>query len=161
AVSSRAGGWPPRWGGLVRAAIPADPVLRRFAAISLVDSVGTGLWLSTSALFLTRVVGVTVPQVGVGMSVAGLLGLLDAVRIGASAARVGARRALTYLVLWRAAGFVGYAFTRSFAVFLVVAALLGLADKVLWAVTQALVSDTVPEAGRVRTIASVRAMRNA
>ena len=150
-----------RWGGLVRAAVPADPIVRRFAVVALIDAVGTGLWISASALFLTRVVGVTLQQVGLGISLAGLLGLLSAVPIGAFADRVGAKRALTYLVLWRAAGFVGYAFTRSFLVFLVVAGLLGLADKVIWAVTQALISDTVPEAKWVRTIAYVRAVRNA
>ena len=46
--------------------LPSGPAARRLAFLSLIDSVGTGLFLAGSALFFSRVVGLSTAQIGFG-----------------------------------------------------------------------------------------------
>lgn len=134
---------------------------RHLLIISLIDAGGSGFWLAGSALFFTQVIGLSPAQVGAGLSLAGLLGLLATVPIGAVGDRIGPRRLLIYLHLWRACGFVAYAYTRGFWGFLLVACLLGLADRVMGALTQALAAGMATSEERLPTIARIRVARNA
>jgi hypothetical protein len=61
------------------------------AAAAMVDSLGNGLYLAGSALFFTRGLGFSVGSVGLGLSVAGVLGLLGSARVGRLADRFGPR----------------------------------------------------------------------
>jgi MFS family permease len=128
--------------------------------IGLVDSIGTGLYIAGSAVFFTRVVGLSAAEVGIGLSVAGLLGLVAQPAIGWAADRWGARRVLVLLNLWRAAGFTAYAFTGSFESFIVVAALLGVGEQAVFPVFQALAEQVVGPARRVAMMARVRVVYN-
>jgi MFS family permease len=129
--------------------------------MSLVNATGSGLWMTGSALFFTKVVGVTAAQVGLGLSLAGVVGVATTLPVGALVDRFGSRRMYVALVLWRAAGFVAYAFVRGFAGFLAVACVLGAADRVMGPVTQSLVSSAVRPDERVRTMGYLVAARNA
>ena len=51
--------------------------LRRLGAGTLVSAIGNGAWYTSWALFLTRSVGLSPGQVGLGMTVAGAVGLLS------------------------------------------------------------------------------------
>ncbi|MGK5113669.1 MFS transporter [Geodermatophilus sp. CPCC 205506] len=130
-------------------------------AASLIDSIGTGLFLAGSALFFTRAVGLGTGQVGSGLSLAGVIGLLCAVPIGRLADRLGSKRALVLLLLWRGAGFLAYLFVDGFWSFVAVACLLGATEWAVGPVLQALVGATEEPASRVRTMAAIRAVRNA
>jgi hypothetical protein len=125
-----------------------------------VDSAGTGAFLAVSAIFLTRSVGLSVAQVGLGLSLGAAVGLVSTIPIGALADRYGPRRVLVTVSLWRAAGFVAYPFVGGFVPFVVVVCLLGLVDKVAAPMEQALVGQAVPEDQRVHTMAVMRALRN-
>lgn len=154
-------GWLGSWSRRGSALVPPSSAGRRLVVMSLVNATGSGLWLTGSALFFTRVVGVTAEQVGLGLSAAGAVGLLTTMPVGALVDRFGPRRVCAALLLWRTGGFVAYAFTRGFAGFLVVACVLGAADRVMGPVTQSLVSTSVGEDERVRTMGYVWATRNA
>jgi MFS family permease len=129
-------------------------------AIGLVDSIGTGLYLAGSALFFTLVIGLKPAEVGVGLSAAGVVGLVAQPAVGWAADRWGPRRALIVVNLMRAAGFVAYVFTHSFPVFVVVAAFLGVGEQAVVPVFQALVALVVGPGRRVGMMARVRATYN-
>ncbi|MYS18501.1 MFS transporter, partial [Streptomyces sp. SID4982] len=52
-----------------RAYVPATPNGRAFAVISLVNAIGTGLYLAASAVFFVRSVGLSPAEVGTGLAV--------------------------------------------------------------------------------------------
>ena len=94
------------------------PAIRRLGTGTFLSAVGNGAWYTSWALFLTRSVGLSPAQVGLGMTVAGGVGLLSATPLGWLADRVGAREvyvgllvvqgaaALAYLAVGRAGAFV-------------------------------------------------------
>lgn len=67
---------------LTRRGVPVDPTLRILALGTLVNRAGTGATVTAFALYFTRVVGLSAAQVGVALSVAGLVGMLVQVPIG-------------------------------------------------------------------------------
>src|ERR687886_88655 len=66
------------WRGLValRPRLPEDRLARALAAASLIDWIGTGIWLTVSTLFFVRVVGLRPAAIGAGFGIAGVVGLL-------------------------------------------------------------------------------------
>jgi MFS family permease len=141
--------------------LPAGSASRRFLLVSLIDSLGTGLFLASSALFFTRVVGVSVAQMGVALSLAGVAGFALSVPVGRIADRVGSRRALIAINLARAAGFAAYLFVGDFATFVVVACVLGIGERSSGPIVQAIVGAFEEGGSPVRTMAAVGVVRNA
>src|SRR3954447_26312868 len=80
---------------------PAGP-LRRLAWGTLVSSVGNGAWYTSFALFLTRSVGLAPAEVGVGLTVAGVLAIVAATPLGHLADRLGAREVYAALLATQA-----------------------------------------------------------
>ena len=140
--------------------IPRTATGRRFAFIAMIDSLGSGMYYAGSALFFTRVVGLSVGQVGIGLSLAGLVGFLGVVPVGMLADRVRAGRIYVALQLWRAAGFAAYCFAGSFPVFVAIACAISLADAAVPPISQAVVGAAVSSEDRVDTMAKIRAVRN-
>jgi MFS transporter len=103
--------------------LPPSGPLRRLAAGTLASAVGNGAWYTGWALFLTRSVGLTPAQVGVGMTIAGAAGLLAATPLGRLADRLGAREVYAALLLAQAAASLAYVAVASFAAFVAVACL--------------------------------------
>lgn len=134
---------------------------RMFLVVALVDSAGTGIYLAGSVLFLTRTVGLSPAQLGLGLAACAITGFLASVPAGMVADRVGAKRTLIALQLWRGAWFVAFAFVTTFPQFVAVSVLLGLADRAVGPVTQAVVGAAVDEGpSRVRLLALMRSIRN-
>ncbi|MEU1006909.1 MFS transporter [Streptomyces sp. NPDC005890] len=144
----------------VRRQLPQGTVGRRLALMALLDAAGTGLFLSVSTLFLTGTVGLSVGQVGVGLSAAAGAGLLATMPVAILADRHGTRRVLVAVILWRAACLGIYPFVPDFATFLTLVVLMGLVDKTMAPLVQALVGMAVPQPERVRTMAVMGALRN-
>jgi MFS family permease len=141
--------------------LPPGRASRCILAVFLIDSVGTGLFLAGSALFFTRVIGLTSAQVGLGLSLAAAVGLLCAVPLGKLADRVGSRRMVIALYLWRGLGFVGYLFVDDVVGFVAVACFLGATYWAIGPIMQAMVGDAEEGPSRVRTMAAVNVVRNA
>ncbi|MFJ3303925.1 MFS transporter [Streptomyces sp. NPDC086549] len=131
-----------------------------FLAIGLIDATGTGLYLAGSALFFTTVVGLTTAQVGIGLSVAGVLGLAAQPVIGWLADRWTPRRLLTLLNLYRAVGFTAYVFADGFTSFLIIAALLGVGEQAVFPIYQALAEQIAGPEKRVGMMARMRVVFN-
>jgi MFS family permease len=95
--------------------------LRRIATGTLASAVGNGAWYTSWALFLTRSVGLSPGQVGVGMTAAGLVGLVCATPVGRLADRVGAREVYAALLGVQAAAALAYLAVGGMGAFVAVA----------------------------------------
>jgi MFS family permease len=149
-----------RW---IRAAfgwLPAELPVRRLLLVSFIDSIGTGMFLSGSALFFTRDLGLTAGQVGLGLSLAGAAGFLCSVPIGRVSDKVGPLPTLVALQLWRAACFFAYPFVDSFGWFIAVSCLAGVGEWAAGPVVQSLLGSFVPQTSRVRTMSAMTLIRN-
>lgn len=123
-------------------------------------SIGTGLFLTGSMLFFTRSLGLTPYQVALGLSVAGLAGMAASVPTGALADRIGPRRTMVALHLWRAVTYTLYITVHSFWAFLAVVCATTMAEKAGPPINQAMVGMIFTKQQRVRTMAFLRAVRN-
>lgn len=81
---------------------------------------GFGLVMTATPLYATRIVGLSAGQVGVGMTIAGLIGLLAAIPMGDLADRRGPREVVRAAILAQALAAVAYLFIHSFAEFVAV-----------------------------------------
>ena len=144
----------------MRRLLPEPGPARVLTFATLVRTVGRGIWLAASALFLTRSVGLSVGQVGLGLSVFALVGLVASTPMGYLADRYGPRRIqLTALV----AGAVLTSLlvtVRSFPAFLAVGIGTALASAAYRGAQGAVIAGAVPADQRVRTRAYLRATTN-
>lgn len=140
---------------------PGGRAGRILATSITVDAVGRGLFLAGSVVFFTREVGLSAAQVGAGLAIAGLVGLLAGYPVGLLADRFGPRRVLIGLHLYRALALAAYTLIESFVGFAVVGGLVAVAAGSTVPVLQALVGDAVGGDQRVTTMGYLRAVQNA
>jgi predicted MFS family arabinose efflux permease len=127
---------------------------------SFIIAAGSGLFLAGSAIYYTRVVGLSVTQLGAGLSIAGGVGLFASLPVGVIADRIGAGRMLTLLHLCRAVLFLVVIAVDGFWFFLTVVSAIAVADRSVRPVNQAMVGDLLGGQDRVRTMTRVRAASN-
>lgn len=116
--------------GFLKDLVPAPGTERRMGVLTLTQSLGTGLFLTSSAIFFTRTVGLSTESVSAAMSVAGLCGFLATVPGGRVADRFGARRPLAASYGLLAVLFLGYAFVEGIAVFTAIACAIAVCETV-------------------------------
>lgn len=114
-----------RW---LSAVVPEPGAARGLAVLVLSQSLGTGLFLTSSAVFLTRVVGLSAQQVGLGLGVAGLCGIAVSTPAGALADRFGARPPLVAVHLVCTAIVAAYGLVTSFSPFLLAVVAIGVCE---------------------------------
>jgi MFS family permease len=83
-----------------------------------INTMGTGMFLTGGVLFFTRSVGLTATQVGLGLSIAGLVSLFAGIPLGHLADRYGPREVLIATLICEAAAMSAFLVIRSFAFFL-------------------------------------------
>ncbi|MEV5764284.1 MFS transporter [Micromonospora sp. NPDC052213] len=140
--------------------LPEPGPARTLTLGTLVRTVGRGLWLVASALFLTRSVGLTATEVGVGLTVSALVGLLASAPTGYLADRLGPRGTQVAALVAGGALTAALVTVQSFAAFLAVGAATALADAADRGARGALIAGSVPADQRVRTRAYLRATTN-
>lgn len=143
-----------------RTIVAASPVLRRLAVITLVDTFGDGLFFTIGVLYFTRIVGLPVGQVGIGLTIAGGFGVAAGIIFGKLADRWPARRLMTWLLVLQAAAMAGYVMIRSFWVFLALACLAAFIDRGCGAVRAAVIATSVTGPDRVAGKAFLRSVTN-
>ncbi|MGW5327933.1 MFS transporter [Streptomyces sp. NPDC004014] len=143
----------PRW-------LPDSRAGRTFLFTAFVDAFGRGFFLAGSTLFYTQVVGLSAAQVGLGLSAAGLLGVLCAVPVGWLADRIGDGRTLILLQVWRGAAFLAYPFVTDFRAFLVDACLIGMVEQAVGPIIQSMAGTTAGKRPPVEAMAVIAAVRN-
>jgi MFS family permease len=136
------------------------PECRRLGLAALVDATGTGLFMATATLFLTRSVGLSGAEIGTGLAVAAAVGLATSVPIGALADRLGAFRVYVLLQLWLASAFVLYTLVHSFSGFVLVASMISIGLCSTVPILQTLVASLVDTKTRVGLMALTRSVNN-
>jgi MFS family permease len=130
------------------------------AAATLVSTFGNGLFMTLSALYFTRIVGLSVTQVGVGLTAAGAMGVLASVQFGPVTDRVGARRLFTILLVLDALGTATMSVVTAFWSFLLVAAVTTACDRGASTARAAMYADVLPPETRTAARAFLRAVTN-
>lgn len=138
-----------------------SPAARALVATTLVDAVGGGLLIAGSVIFFVQEIGLSGAEVGLGAALASAVGAAGMVPLSRMADRVGARRALVAMHLWRAAWLCVLPFVSSFSGFCLVWICLVVADRAVAPISRALTSAVAGPAGRVALSAAMRSVRNA
>ena len=133
---------------------------RQLVIITLANAIGTGCWQVSSALYLTRIVGLRPTQVGLGISAAALATLISATPLGYLADRYGPRMLQVAFYLALAVSYAAMIFVKSFVTFLVVVLAAAVFDSGQRGARGALIAKTIPAAERVRTRALFRSTAN-
>ncbi|MEU8848982.1 MFS transporter [Streptomyces sp. NPDC048564] len=127
---------------------------------ALLTALGQGMYSAASIIYFTRLLGLSVGQVGLALSAAGAMGFLATVPLGRLVDEIGARRTAVVLQIAKAVLVAALAVIQSFWLFLVAAALLGAATRGGQVAWQALVADVVGPQQRVRVQALTRSAFN-
>jgi MFS family permease len=93
---------------------------------TLVNAAGTGMYVASSAIFFVNYVGMPAGQVGLGLSIGGLIGLLSGFPVGHLADRRSPRAVYAISLAAEAAAMTALVFVRSFWAFVAVATLMAL-----------------------------------
>lgn len=137
------------------------PTQRRLIAASLVGSLGDGIYVPLTMLFVQALTGLSLTAIGAGLTLAGLCALAVMPAVGVVIDRFGAKRVVMGALLLRAAGFATYPFADSYPTFLGVALVVAVG---MWASSpgqQALIGEIAQGAERDRLLAWDRSLRNA
>ncbi|GAA2751557.1 MULTISPECIES: MFS transporter [Kitasatospora] len=137
-----------------------DPVVRRLATLTMVNTIGSGLSMTLGVLFFTRVLHFGVTEVGTVLTAAGVCGVLAGLPAGRASDRFGPKPVLIALNLVLAAGTVGYTLVHGLAPFTVLACVVAVADRGGSAVRGALYAEVLPADQRVAGRAYLRSVTN-
>jgi MFS family permease len=140
--------------------LPDPGPARVLSVAQLTDSIGLGGYLVCSALYFTRVVGLSPTQVGFGLTAGWAVGFLAGVPLGHLADRRGPRGVAMLLAAGTALSLVAFLFVRSFVPFVAVASLYGAGQCGLTAARQALLAGLVAAADRTRVRAVLQSAIN-
>lgn len=143
-----------------RRQLPPSPLARSLSVQSILFAIGEGAFTTGSAVFFTQIVGLSMAQVGVGLTVAGIVSFFFAVPAGKLADRVGTKRiwalgaggtALLYLV---------WPFIHGFAAYLLMMVALEVVSQAGWSGRGAYTIDIFSKEERVQSQAFMRAALN-
>lgn len=137
-----------------------DPVVRRLTPIALLNTFGNGMFFTTSALYFTRFAGVTVAQLGFGLTMAALGAIALSAPVGRLADRVGARNLVWPLWLAETCGVLGYTLVHGFAAFLIMVCVVIAIDRSALVGFRAFLATGLTATSRVEARAYIRALSN-
>ncbi|WP_189054499.1 MFS transporter [Longimycelium tulufanense] len=134
---------------------------RRLLVAGAVDWLGTGLLVAASAVYFTQVVGIPTRQVGLGLTLAGVLAMSAAGLVGMLADRFGVKRVLIGLYLVRAGATFAYMAVTGWLGLVGAAVFRLLGDQATSPLVQSLVAEVTEDGNtRVRIMASYRVVAN-
>jgi MFS family permease len=136
------------------------PEVRRLVIATLVNTFGNGVYAAVGALYLTRAAGLSVGEVGLGLTIAGMVGLIASTPLGVVADRLGPNRAYVGFLLLQAVTMTALTQVRSFGLFVAVVGVTAIADSGQRGAKGALIAGLVPSDQRVRTRALLRVVTN-
>jgi MFS family permease len=140
--------------------LPAEAPARALALSTLANTIGNGAFYTVSAIYFTRVIGLSPVQVGIGLTVAGTVGLLAGLPAGHAADVRGPREVLTALCLASGLATLGYLVASSFGAFIVAAVFVTALDRSANAVRNGLIASVGGPQARVALRAYLRAVTN-
>jgi len=145
---------------LVSRVIPDNPATRTMALATLINTAGSGMYLVVAVVYFNRIVGLSAYEVGLGLTIAGLFGLLSGIPLGHLGDRYGARELIIWLLIGATLAAAAAAVAGNFWQFVLVSSLLAVFDRGSAAVRGAMIAATVFGGERVRTRAYLRSLTN-
>jgi MFS family permease len=140
--------------------LPPTPLARRLSSQSVLFAVGEGFFLTGSAVFFTRIVGLSAAQVGLGLTIAGVVSFFFAVPLGRVADRVGPKRMWALGALAQALLYLAWPWISGFAAFAAMMVVLQLVDTAGSAGRGAYTLDAFTGEERIRSLAFMRSALN-
>jgi MFS family permease len=122
--------------------------------------VGSGVFLSGNAVFFTQIVGLSAAQVGVGISIAGVVAFIASVPVGALVDHLGPLRSWLIGALAEGCVYLAYPWARGVAAFLAIVILLALVESAGNSGRGAYTLDALDREVRVKVLAYVRSALN-
>src|SRR5688500_17832499 len=144
---------------VVRLAGPT-PLVRRLSSQSVLSAFGDGVFLTGSAVFFTQVVGLSAAQVGLGLTIAGVVTFGLSVPLGKLSDRFGAKRVWAACSAMEAALYLVWLAVGGMATFIAMMIALELVSTTSRAARNAYRFDVFPREERVSSSAYFRAARN-
>ena len=141
--------------------LPPPGLTRRLSLQSVLFKTGDGTFETGSAVFFTQVVGLSIAQVGLGLTIAGVLSGAVAIPAGRFADRIGPKRAWALGSVLCAALFAAWPFISGFVAYVVMVSLFSVVENTADAGRQAYVLDVMPAEERIRTQAYMYSAMNA
>lgn len=144
----------------IRTLVRQDPTLRRLLTVTLVDTLGRGAFFTLTSLYLITIVGIPAVAVGLGLTVAGAVGVASSLVFGHLADRLSARRMLVWLHLVQGLALISYVLVHDLPTLIATASVVTLAQQGGGSVRGAAVGRAFPGAERVRVRATMRTVTN-
>ncbi|MFC7546938.1 MFS transporter [Plantactinospora sp. GCM10030261] len=136
---------------LVRQARPPSPLAGRLATQSLLFALGEGTFLTGSAVFFTKIVGLSAAQVGLGLTIAGVAAFLAALPMGKLVDRFGPKKMWAVSAIGQAAMFGVWPFITDFTGYVVMAVGMEVIGALGGAAHGAYTIDVLPAEERVKS----------
>jgi MFS family permease len=143
-----------------RRQLPPSPLARSLSVQSILFAVGEGTFITGSAVFFTQIVGLSAAQVGIGLTVAGLVSFFFAVPAGKLADRVGTKRIWAISALGTSLLYFVWPLLHGFAAYLVMMVVLEVVSQAGWSGRGAYTIDIFTKEERVQSQAFMRAALN-
>ncbi|MFI6811515.1 MFS transporter [Nonomuraea sp. NPDC050328] len=140
--------------------LPQPGPIRALTFALLPRSLGRGLFMTVSVIYFSRSVGLSAAEVGLGLSIAAVVGLSAGLPAGRLCDVVGARTMAFATSVLTGVLLLGYAFVTGFTGFVVVASLVGFAEAAEITSRSTLVGSAVPAEERVSARAYLRVVTN-
>lgn len=137
------------------------PRMRALAAGGSLSAVGSGLWFTIWALYLTQRLGLSGAQAGAALSIAGAVGFCSPAPLGRLADRRGPREVYAALLTAEGLAVLGFLLCHSFLAVVGIAAATAACDQGKTGVRAALIAQLAPAEGRVAALACLRACGHA
>lgn len=144
----------------IRHLIPPPGPIRVLAASGLARTIGQGMLLSVSVLYFLRAVGIPAEKLGLGLTVAAILGMLASVPAGHTADTLGARTTSVLFAILQGLMICGYALVGGFVSFVIVVSLMVMFESASRASRGALVAAVTAGGDRIRARAYLRSINN-
>lgn len=140
--------------------IPERGPERVLAASTLINTFGNGLFFTLSVLYFTRIVGLSAHQVGIGLTVAGAVGLLFSIPGGHIADRIGPRNISIVVRCLEGLMMIFYAFVNSYLTFMLLVIMLAILESISQTLRASFIARFGGPGGRVRLRALLRSVTN-
>jgi MFS family permease len=125
------------------------------------SAVGSGMWFTIWALFLTERVGLPGPQAGIALTIAGVVGFVCPAPLGRLADRRGPREVYGALLAAEGVAVAGFLLCHTFLEVVLVASATAACDQGKTGVRAALITQMAPGDQRVGALACLRACSHA
>ncbi len=143
-----------------RRQLPPSPLARSLSVQSILFAVGEGTFITGSAVFFTQIVGLSAAQVGIGLTVSGIVSFFFAVPAGKLADRIGTKRIWAISALGTSLLYFVWPLLHGFAAYLVMMVVLEVVSQAGWSGRGAYTIDIFTREERVQSQAFMRAALN-